>query len=380
MTGSDVIVIGGGMAGVSLAAELSRAMSVTLLEAEAMPGYHATGRSAAVFVPNYGNAPIQALTRASRDHFDNPDPDLWPAPLFKHRGLLRIVRADGQEDYRNLTANAAGVETVPVAEACRLFPVLKSDRFVEASFERDVHDIDVDALLQGYLRKARGNRARIATRQRVVAIDRQAGDWRVRTHNDSYAASLLVNAAGAWADDIAALAGLPPLGMMPRRRSVAVLPLPKALASQTGMPFVVPFPLGWYAKPEAGRLLVSAGEEDPVEPGDAYADDMVLAEGLDRFSQDTIVEITRLESSWAGLRTFSPDGNPVIGRDPLNEGFYWFAGQGGFGIQTAPAMATLGAASIRDNHPVPDEVAASRVAASISKRRFRGFEGLEKAD
>lgn len=361
MTTADVIIIGGGIAGVSLAAELAGHMSVILLEAETLPGYHATGRSAAVFVPNYGDAPIRELSLRSRAHFDAPDPDFWPSPLLKHRGLLRIAHADGQDDYRAQTEGAAGVEPIPVAEAVQLFPLLRPERFVEASYERDVHDIDVDALLQGYLRKARRLDARVETNKRVGAITRQTDGWSVATDTGGHSAPILVNAAGAWADEIAILAGLPPLGMRPCRRSVAVLPLPDAIENPDEMPFVVPFPLGWYAKAEAGRLLVSVAEEDPASPGDAFADDMVIAEGLHRFSEDTTVEIRRLESSWAGLRTFSPDGYPVVGRDPHDVRFFWFAGQGGFGIQTAPAMAKLGASQILGDEAALPEIAASRV-------------------
>jgi D-arginine dehydrogenase len=360
MKGADVIIIGGGIAGVSLAAELAGSMSVTLLEAEAMPGYHATGRSAAVYVPNYGDGPIRELTRLSRTHFDSQDGEFWPTPLLKHRGLLRLAREDGRAEYEGQATGAAGIEPLAIADAHRLFPILKPERFVEASYEDDVHDIDVDALLQGYLRKARRGGVRIETELQAAGIERNGRDWEVAAGNARYRAPILVNAAGAWADAVAMLAGLPPLGMKPRRRSVAVLPLPDELANHTGTPFVVPFPLGWYAKPHAGRLLVSAGDEDPAEPGDAFADDMVIAEGLHRFTEDTTVEINRVETNWAGLRTFSPDGYPVIGHDPAENGFFWFAGQGGFGIQTAPAMAKLGAKCLLENGLVPAALEASR--------------------
>jgi D-arginine dehydrogenase len=339
MNVADVVIVGAGMAGVSLAAELAPYRKVIVLETEAMPGYHATGRSAAIFVPNYGDEPVRELSRGSRAHFDAPEPEFWPTPLLTRRGLLRLVRAEGQAEYRAQMEGAAGVEPITVAKACEIFPVLRPERFVEASWEEDVHDIDVDALLQGYLRKARSHGARIETNRPVTAIRFETSGWSVTAGGEEYSAGILVNAAGAWADRVAGLAGVTPAGLVPQRRSVAVIPLPPELEATSASPFVVPFPLGWYAKREAGRLFVSAAEEHAADPHDAWADDLVLAEGLDRFMRDTTVEVQQLHSSWAGLRTFAPGGLPVVGFDREAEGFFWLAGQGGFGIQTAPALA-----------------------------------------
>jgi len=344
MKTSDVVIVGGGIAGTSLAARLAPSMRVVLLEAEASAGFHATGRSAAVFVPNYGDGPIRELTRMSRTFFDAPDPDVFPHPLLAKRGLLRLVQAEGEAAYAAAMGGAAGTVPISLPEAGRLFPLLKPERFVAASFEADVHDIDVDAMLQGFARQARRGGAEIVLEQRVDAIECDVDGWIVRVRDERYAAPVVVNAAGAWADAIAALAGLPPLGLRPCRRSVAILPLPEALSAEPRPPFVVPFPLRWFAKPDAARLLVSTADEDEAEPHDAFADEMTLAEGLHRFEQDTRFTVTRLLGSWAGLRTFTSDGYPAIGFDPAANGFFWFAGQAGFGIQTAPALAELGEA------------------------------------
>lgn len=344
----DVLVIGGGVAGVSLAAELSSDLRVTLLEAEDALGYHASGRSAAVFVPNYGDAAIRALSREARAHFDSPDPEFWPTPLLRRRGMIRVATREGVAAHHAQIDGAPGVETISPEDAARRFPILRADRFAAASWEEDVHDIDADALLQGYARQARARGAAIERGARVVALEREDGLWEARdAAGRLWRAPLVANAAGAWGDEVARLAGVGPTGLAPKRRSVAVLPLPATLADVAPVPFCVTFPMRWYAKAEAGRLLVSPGDEAPAAPHDAYADDMNLAEGLARFEEDCAVEVKRLEASWAGLRTFTPSGAPLVGWDEAAPGFFWFVGQGGFGVQTAPALAKRGAAAFR---------------------------------
>lgn len=365
MTACDIVIIGGGIAGVSLAARLAPVMRVVLLEAESSLGFHATGRSAAVFVPNYGDGPIRELTRMSRPFFDALDPDVFPAPLLAERGLLRLVQAEGEDAYAAAMGDAAGIAPIALSDAERLFPILAPERFVSASYEADVHDIDVDAMLQGLARQARRSGAQIMRDQRISAIARDGDGWSVVAGGERYAAPIIVNAAGGWADAVASMAGLPPLGLRPCRRSVAVLPLPPALQTEPRAPFVVPFPLRWFAKADTARLLISMAEEAETEPHDAFADEMVLAEGLHRFEEDTRFKVTRLEGSWAGLRTFTPDGYPAVGFDPAASGFFWFAGQGGFGIQTAPALAELGYALLTDSAGRPE------LADRFQARRFR---------
>ncbi len=363
----DVIIIGGGLAGLSLAAALAPERRVTLLEAESQPGVHASGRSAAVFVPNYGDGPVRELTRRSRPFFDDQNPEFFPNPILTPRGLLRLVTPEGRADYEAAMRDAPGIETISLTDARDLFPILKTDRFEGASYERDVHDMDAHAMLGGWSRMARRSNADLRFGASATAIARRAGVWEVMTADGPLAAPVLVNAAGGWADVIAGMAGVMPLGLKPCRRSVAALPLPDCLETTPRAPFIVPFPLGWYAKAEAAQLLVSAAEEDPVEPHDVYAEEMTLAEGLDRFSRDVTLEISRVAGSWAGMRTFSPDGYPAIGFDPQAEGFFWFAGQGGFGVQTAPALAEIGARALLSPRAGGDD----SLALSLDAARFR---------
>lgn len=352
---ADVAVIGAGIAGTGLAASLSGRRSVVVLEQEEQPGFHATGRSAAVFVPNYGDDLTRRLTRAGSHKFRNPDPAIFPEHLLKRRGLLRLIAQDGIEDYFQRFGGVPGIENISLAGARYLFPLLNTDGFVAASFESGVCDIDVNALLQGFIRAARNDGAQFLYNVGIRSIRRIDGSWRIETGDRTISAPVLVNAAGAWADDVAKLAGVEPVGLKVKRRSFAVVDAPARFNDEIDdWPFVVPFPLGWYAKPDSGRLLVSPGDEETVEPHDAYADDMVLAEGLDRFGKCMNFKIERVANNWAGLRTFASDERPVVGYDPEADGFFWLAGQGGFGIQTAPGLSDLAAALLEGSGIDPE--------------------------
>lgn len=339
----DVAIVGGGIAGAGLAAALGARKRVVLVEREPQAGTHATGRSAAVFVPNYGDGPIRRLTDLGAEDFHRPDPDIWEHPLLKPRGLLRLATAEGAAAYDKQMTGARAAEDISLAEARELFPILKSERFVRASYEPAVCDVDVDALLQGYLRKARRSGVEILLNTDVTSIARLDGRWQIDTAGGPITAPVVVNAAGAWADEVARRAGVRPVGLRPLRRTVAVVDLPDDIEGSERWPFVVPFPLDWYAKPDSGRLLVSPGDEDLTEPHDVFSDDMVTAEGLHRFEQDVTFTVERVPSTWAGLRTFSPDTYPLVGFDSSACGFFWLAGQGGFGVQTAPALSRLAA-------------------------------------
>jgi D-arginine dehydrogenase len=242
-------------------------------------------------------------------------------------------------------AGAADTAEITPEEAVKLVPLLRRERIVRACYEAGASDIDVDRLLQGYVRLLRRHGGRLATGTRAEEISRRDGVWRLRTAAGEFEAPIVVNAAGAWADRVAVLAGIAPLGLTPLRRSAAILPAPEG-HDVTRWPAVCSMSETWYAKPEAGKLMVSPADEDPVEPHDAWPDDMVLAEGLDRYEQAVTLPVTRVERTWAGLRTFAPDRTPVVGFDPASEGFFWLAGQGGYGIQTAPALSRLAAALI----------------------------------
>lgn len=364
---ADVIVVGAGIAGVGLAAHLADRCRVVLLETEARPGYHASGRSAAIFLKNYGNPAIRALTAASETALVDPDPALTDRPLLSPRGSLMIAAEHELAAFAAHMETATGVEEISPDEAVARFPLLRRETIVRAAYEDDARDMDADRLMQGWVRMIRRRGGRIADATEALRIERTGALWRVAGREVGFEAPVVVNAAGAWADMVAERAGLAPLGLRPLRRSAAIVRVPEG-HDPRGWPEVGPASEDWYAKPDAGRLMVSPADEDPVDPHDAWADDMVLAEGLDRFEQAMTMPVTRIEGSWAGLRTFAPDRTPVAGYDPVAEGFFWLAGQGGYGIQTAPALSRLAAALVLGEAP---EAALVPLVAALSPARFR---------
>lgn len=356
---TDFLVIGGGIAGVSVGARLSHLGRVTLLEAEAGLGYHASGRSAALFDMCLGAAPIVALNRASHDYHATAN-----GGVLSDRGLMVVGRA---QDAALFEADLAHMrlERLTLAEAQAHMPILDPDRVAFAGWHADAWDVDTDRLIQNFAREIRGNGGTVQTGARVTAIARSRAGWRVEAGGATCEARILVNAAGAWVDEVARMAGVAPLGFTPMRRSMARLPAPGGHAVRD-WPMVVGAGERWYCKPDAGKLLVSPAEEHPVTPHDAFADDMVLAEGLARYEEMVSEPVTRVETNWAGLRTFAPDRLLVIGFDPAEPAFFWHAGQGGVGFQTAPAASLLAADLVAGRAP---EIGA-RVAARFSPARF----------
>lgn len=328
---TDFLIVGGGIAGISAAAELSRLGSVLVIEAEDHLAYHASGRSAALYEPRYGPPAIVALSEAS-------GAALAEAGVLSPRGLLLVGGAD--DEGFEADRSALGLDPISVAEAQGFVPILSGEAVAKAAYAAHAWDIDTDLLVNGYARIARQNGAEIRTKARATAIRRDGGLWIVTTPQGEVEARTLVNAAGAWVDAVAAMAGLRPLGFTPLRRSMARIPAPGG-RDVSQWPMMFGSKEAWYAKPDAGALIVSPAEEDPAEPHDAWADDMVLAEGLARYEEMVTEPVTRLIASWAGLRTFSPDRKPVFGRDPAMPDFVWCAGQGGYGFQSAPAAARL---------------------------------------
>ena len=339
---SEVLVIGGGIAGISAAAEIAAEARVTVLEAERGLGYHATGRSAAIFIRNYGNATLRRLNALAEPVYAAPE-GIAEAPLLSPRGVLTLCYAGEEEAFERFCAGAEGIARLGPEEAVALVPILAPGPVLAAALEPDARDIDVDRALQGYARLLRGRGGRIVTGAPVTRIARAGRGWTVEAGEGTYRADVVVNAAGAWADEIAARAGAAPLGLVPHRRSAALLPAPEG-QSVGGWPLFGSASESWYAKPDAGRLLVSPADEDPVRPHDAWPDDMVLAEGLWRYARAVTAPVSRVERSWAGLRSFLPDRTPAAGWDAQVEGFFWLAGQGGHGVQTAPALARIAAA------------------------------------
>lgn len=354
---TDIIIIGGGVAGLSAAAHLAPHASITLLEREPQLAYHASGRSAAMYLACYGNDTVRALNEASRAGHD-------AAGVLSPRGMLKLG-ATGQEDLLTREAAALGMEPVDLDFAASRFPILNRDTVSRAAWLEDAFALDTDALCQHFARKARAAGAQIELKREVASITRDTR-WRIDAGGDSFTADILVNAAGAWADQIATMAGIAPIGFRPLRRSMAVLPAPGG-RDVAHWPFTEAAGEAWYAKPEGGRLVVSPSEEDPVPPHDAFADDMVIAEGLARFESMVTEPVTRVETTWAGLRTMSPDRALVLGHDTTHPDFIWCAGQGGYGFQTAPAAGQLIADLALGR---PPEI-GSKAAQSLSPARFR---------
>ena len=355
---SDVVIIGGGIAGIGAAARLAQTASVTVLEGETTLGYHSTGRSAAIFIRNYGNSILRTLNAASEPELVQPE-EVSSYSLLSPRGEMLIAGEGETATLDAYLAGAQGMERLSPQQAGELVPILNTDRLVAAAIEHDAREIDVDRLLQGYARLATSHGAEIVKGAKVVDLSQNAGTWLVETSQGRFAAPVIVNAAGAWADDIARMAGLVPLGLQGLRRSAALIPAPDG-HDISKWPLFAPASETFYAKPDAGNLMISPADEDPVEAHDVWADDMVLAEGLHRFEQAVTVPVTHVSHSWAGLRTFASDRTPVVGFDPRKKGFFWLAGQGGYGIQTAPALSRLTMNLITHTTPaLPDNVVAA---------------------
>ncbi len=351
----DILIIGGGIAGVSAAAALAPYAKVTLLEAETALGTHTSGRSAAMYLADFGNAPVRALNHASYDGLKH---------VLTPRGMLLVGRDEDEAGFREECAGF-GMAEITLSEAMERLPILRPEKVAFAAARDDVFDLDTDRLLQGYAKTARQNGAEIIGNARVESIARRGQGWAVTTGAGVFQAAILVNAAGAWADGVAQMAGVAPLGIQPYRRSMARLPAPKGLDVRL-WPFTISVGERWYAKPDAGSWLVSPADEDRAEPHDAWPDDMVLAEGLARYEEMVTAPVTRLQSSWAGLRSFAPDHSLVIGRDKAEPSFFWLAGQGGYGFQSAPAASRLLADLVMGRAP---EMEADVVAA-LDPARF----------
>jgi D-arginine dehydrogenase len=369
----DVVVIGAGMAGVSVAAVLSESRRVAVIERESQPAYHSTGRSAALFSTIYGNEAVRALSRGSEPFFEAPPPGFAEAPLVRRRGSLYIASADQTHAFEALVSAPDVVRhlhRISAEEARALCPILRPEHVVQAALEPASADVDVHGLHQGYLRRLRGHGGVLLTDHEVQALEPCAGGWRVRAGGKSLTARVVVNAAGAWADQIGAMAGAQAIGLQPMRRT-AVLVDPPEGARIDDWPMVIDADETFYFKPDAGLLLLSPADETPSEPCDAQAEEWDVAVAVDRVQTATRLEVRRVKHRWAGLRSFVADRAPVAGFDSDLPGFFWLAGQGGYGIQTAPALART-AASLVLGEPLPSDLADAGVdARALSPARLR---------
>lgn len=362
MESFDVIVIGAGIAGASVAAELAATARVALLERESQPGYHTTGRSAALYTTTYGPPVIRGLTRASGPTFHAPPDDEIPHPLLHPRGLLFIARADEADALQAMEDELRGAATrVQSDEARALMPLLREDYLHAALHDPTASDIDVDALHRLYLRRLTAAGGVLHNDAEVSALERDGEDWRVETRRGPMRAPVVVNAAGAWADALAGMAGAAPVGLTPKRRTALLVAPPDGM-SPGDWPMVVDVNEAFYAKPDAGKLLLSPADETPSPACDAQPEELDVAICVDRIQTAFDLPVPRIEHKWAGLRSFVADKVPVAGYAPDAPGFFWLAGQGGYGIQSAPALARTAAALVLER-PVPDDIAAEGVTA-----------------
>ncbi len=348
MTDVRFAIIGAGIAGTSLAYRLAEALGsaddIVLLEREDQPGYHSTGRSAAVYTETYGPPVIRALTAGSRALFDNPPDGFATHPLLHPLGVLLIGREEAQaqaekiyEECRALTPN---VQLFEPAEISKLVSVLRPEWTTIGVYEPDAMSMDVAAIHQGYLRGFRAMGGNIITDADVFEIVQANGRWALTTRAGVVQCHVVINASGAWADEVAIKSGLAALGLTPKRRTALVFQGPDNVDT-SGWPLVNDVEETFYFKPDAGRILASPEEATPMPPCDVQPDEYDIAVTVDRIQQATTMQITQIENKWAGLRSFFDDGVPTLGFDERTDGFFWLAGQGGYGITTSDAMARL---------------------------------------
>lgn len=360
MQPTDVLIIGAGMAGASAAYFLAPHAKVTVLERESQPGYHSTGRSAALYSETYGNATVRAITTASRPFYFHPPEGFSPYPLVTPRGTLIVGAAADHDALRQtLEAMRALVPNIAwwtQAEILQRVPVLKPEAAVYGVYEPDAMDMDVHGIHQGFLRGAKAAGAQLVCDAGVSRISHDGQAWCVETPAGPFSAPVLVNAAGAWCDALAQLAGVKPVGLVPMRRTAFTCELPASVQFQD-WPLVIDAAETYYFKPEAGLLLVSPANADPVAAQDVQPEELDVAIAVDRLENVTSLQVRQVRRKWAGLRSFVADKTPVLGFAPDAPGFFWLAGQGGYGIQTAPAMGELAAALLR-GLPVPPAMAA----------------------
>ncbi len=346
----DVLVIGAGIAGASAAWRLADGARVGVLERESMPGYHTTGRSAAFFTEAYGNDVVRALARASRAFLENP-PEPFESPLMEvGGGVMFIAREDQGEVFERELAHASAIDPsiieVTSEEAREIVPALDPRYLARAFREPAAMGMDVDRIHQGFLRGLRARGGEVIREAEVLRLERKGSSWRVETHAGAFSAPVVINAAGAWCDVIGEAAGCRPIGLEPKRRTAIVFDVPAAI-SVGGWPITIDIEEKFYFRPDAGRILASPADETPSPPCDAQPEEIDVALTVDRIERATTLCIGKVRNKWAGLRSFVADRTPVVGKDPEREGFYWLAGQGGYGIMTAPAMSGALAALVR---------------------------------
>ncbi len=371
---ADFVVVGGGIAGASVAYELAAHGRVVVLERETLAGYHSTGRSAALLTENYGNAVIRRLTMESRSFFEQVPERFGSPPPLSPRGVLFVAREDQRAKAEVLLpesqALVPSIHALDAEGARRLCPVLRPDYVSMAICEPDAMDLDVAAIHQGYIAGLRRRGGMLLTDAEVMDLQHKAGNWVACCRQGKLETPILVNAAGAWCDQVGALAGAEPIGLVPRRRTAFTFAPPPGPAID-GWPIVIDIDEQFYFKPESGRVLASPADETAVPPQDVQPEEIDIAVAVDRLQRATVMEVPRILNRWAGLRTFAPDRTPVVGPDSRRAGLFWLAGQGGYGIMTAPAMAQAAASLICQGRLPASQVGIGLTAAALSPARLQ---------
>lgn len=372
----DYLIIGAGISGAAAAFELAPFGSVTVIEAENSAGLHSTGRSAALYTPNYGSELVRRLNRLSHGFLSTPPEGFCSQALLKQRGMMSVA-STGQESLLAALVADSGREVVLLnaEETLSLAPLLRKERIIGAAYEALVADIDVDALHQGFLKGMRARGTQLLLNSKLVGLRREKKCWQVDLGDRQLQAGVVINAAGAWADEVAVLAGVPSVGLVPRRRT-AILVDPPADISLSALPAMDFIGVENYIKPDAGQLMVSPGDATPVAAQDIQPDDLEVAVLVDWLETETHVQVRRLNHQWAGLRSFVADGAPVVGFDPAVEGFFWLAGQGGYGIMMSSALARASANLIAGKGLPEDFLAAGVNESDLSATRLRASNSL----
>jgi D-arginine dehydrogenase len=372
-TNCNFLVIGAGISGAAAAYELAPHGKVIVLEAESAPGYHSTGRSAALYTRNFGTPTVRAFNRASLPFLSAPPPGFADHPLLSPRGALTIGRTDQRQEIEKHVALGAAdgsIVALPQAEALQRAPHLKPEAVAFAAYEAGVMDMDVAAIHQGFLRGLKARGGTVLCDAGVSALDRPNGAWHAQTPAGDFAAPVVVNAAGAWADKVAALAGAQPVGLVPKRRTAIIVDLPSGTDTR-GWAAVDEVGYGCYCKPETGRVMASPADQTPVEPCDVQPEELDVAIVADWLERSTHIPVRRIARRWAGLRCFVADDSPVCGFDDAAEGFFWLCGQGGYGIMMSSSLGRA-TASLVTRGELPADIAAAGVTRSdIAPERTR---------
>jgi D-arginine dehydrogenase len=359
----DYLVIGGGISGASVAYELAATGSVVVIEAETAAGYHSTGRSAALFTRNYGSKTVRAINAASEAFFESPPDGFCETAMLGERGFLAVAspgREAQLDKLLNLSTDAAPVHLLTAQQAMDKSPLLKPELVAAGAYEPGVTDIDVASLHQGYLRALKQRGGHIHLGHRIDGLRRTKQGWTVTAKNQTLTARTVINAAGAWADEVGQMAGAALIRLVPKRRTGIIVDVPTDM-DLSRMPATEFIGEEAYVKPDAGKLMASPGDETPVAPQDVRPDEMDMAILVDWLQRNTRLNVKRIAHSWAGLRCFVADGDPVVGFDPHVPDFFWLAGQGGYGIMMAPTLARASAGLITNN-TLPDDLVQSGVS------------------